>query len=58
MAAKFDVFGVFVDRDHDKLPTLYWLRKLKLKYKSGSNLLIQARALLLRRLYLIVSRYD
>ena len=28
-------FGVFVDEDHGKLPTLYWLHKLyKRKYKS------------------------
>ena len=32
MAAKF---GLFVDEDHSKLPTLYWLPKLhKLPYKS------------------------
>ena len=32
MAAKF---GVFVDEDHSKLPTLYWLPKLhKRPYKS------------------------
>ena len=32
MAAKF---GVFVDEDHSKLPTLYWLPKLhKIPYKS------------------------
>ena len=32
MAAKF---GVFVDEDHRKLPTLYWLLKLhKRPYKS------------------------
>ena len=32
MAAKF---GVFVDEDHGKLPTLYWLPKLyKRSYKS------------------------
>ena len=32
MAAKF---GVFVDEDHSKLPTLYWLQKLhKRPYKS------------------------
>ena len=32
MAAKF---GVFVDEDHNKLPTLYWLPKLhKRSYKS------------------------
>ena len=32
MAAKF---GVFVDEDHSKLPTLYWLPKLhNLPYKS------------------------
>ena len=32
MAAKF---GLFVDEDHSKLPTLYWLPKLhKLSYKS------------------------
>ena len=28
LAAKF---GVFVDEDHSKLPTLYWLPKLKKK---------------------------
>ena len=28
-------FGVFVDEDHSKLPTLYWLPKLhKQPYKS------------------------
>ena len=33
MAAKF---GVFVDEDHSKLPTLYWLPKLhKIPYKSS-----------------------
>ena len=32
MAAKF---GLFVDEDHSKLPTLYWLPKLhKWPYKS------------------------
>ena len=32
MAAKF---GLFVDEDHSKLPTLYWLPKLhKRPYKS------------------------
>ena len=32
MAAKF---GLFVDEDHSKLPTLYWLHKLhKRSYKS------------------------
>ena len=32
MAAKF---GLFVDEDHSKLPTLYWLPKLnKQPYKS------------------------
>ena len=32
MAAKF---GVFVDEDHSKLPTIYWLPKLhKRPYKS------------------------
>ena len=32
MAAKF---GLFVDEDHSKLPTLYWLHKLhKRPYKS------------------------
>ena len=32
MAAKFDVF---IDLDHSKLPTLYWLPKLhKIPYKS------------------------
>ena len=32
MAAKF---GLFVDEDHSKLPTLYWLPKLhKRLYKS------------------------
>ena len=32
MAAKF---GLFVDEDHSKLPTLYWLPKLhKRSYKS------------------------
>ena len=32
MAAKF---GLFVDEDHSKLPTLYWLLKLhKRPYKS------------------------
>ena len=32
MAVKF---GLFVDEDHSKLPTLYWLPKLhKLPYKS------------------------
>ena len=32
MAAKF---GVFVDEDHSKLPTLHWLQKLhKRPYKS------------------------
>ena len=32
MAAKF---GLFVDEDHSKLPTLYWLPKLhKRAYKS------------------------
>ena len=34
MAAKF---GVFVNEDHSKLPTLYWLPKLhKRPYKSRS----------------------
>ena len=34
MAAKF---GLFVDADHSKLPTLYWLPKLhKRSYKSRS----------------------
>ena len=29
------LFGVFVDEDHSKLPTLYWLHKLhKQPYKS------------------------
>ena len=32
MAAKF---GLFVDKDHSKLPTLYWLPKLHIRpYKS------------------------
>ena len=30
MAAKF---GVFVDEDHSKLPTLYWLQKKKKHHK-------------------------
>ena len=35
MAAKF---GLFVDEDHSKLPTLYWLPKLhKRPYKSRLN---------------------
>ena len=30
-----DNFGLFVDEDHSKLPTLYWLPKLhKRPYKS------------------------
>ena len=30
-----DKFGVFVDEDHSKLPTIYWLPKLhKRPYKS------------------------
>ena len=33
-----DKFGVFVDEDHSKLPTLYWLPKLlKRPYKSHFN---------------------
>ena len=33
MAAKF---GLFVDEDHSKLPTLYWLPKIhKRSYKSS-----------------------
>ena len=36
MAAKF---GVFVDDDHSKLPTIYWLPKLhKRPYKSTTKL--------------------
>ena len=39
MAAKF---GLFVDKDHSKLPTLYWLPKLhkrpyKLRFTANSS---------------------
>ena len=41
MAAKF---GVFVDEDHSKLPTLYWLPKLhKMPYVYISQLIRFAR---------------
>ena len=43
MAAKF---GVFVDEDHSKLPTLYWLPKLQKDPISHVVLLILTHVLL------------
>ena len=44
--------GVFVDEDHSKLPTLYWLPKLHNNLISHVLLLILVHVLLPGRLYL------
>ena len=48
MAAKFDVF---VNEDHSKLPTLYWLPKLRKQPYIRVLLLILVHVLLLSCLY-------
>ena len=48
MAAKF---GVFVDEDHSKLPTLYWLPKLHKRPNKSSLLLILVHVQLLSCLF-------
>ena len=48
MASKF---GVFVDEDYSKLPTLYWLPKLHKRPYKSRLLLIQVHVLLPSCLY-------